>query len=73
MAMGMLSFRPLSFILGVIVVHTASLLIVAGMLAMVFYQAYDRYGLRLLQRAWFNFDLVWALALFVAAAAALLI
>jgi hypothetical protein len=69
----MLSPHPVPFLLMAVLVHTTSLLVVAGMLAMVFYQAYDRYGLRLLQRAWFNFDLLWALALFVAAIAALLI
>ena len=56
-----------------VLVHTASLLVVAGALAILFYQAYDRYGLSMLQKAWFNFDLLWALALFVAAAAALFI
>jgi hypothetical protein len=69
----MLSPHPVPFLLMAVLVHTTSLLVVAGMLAMFFYQAYDRYGLRLLQRAWFNFDLLWALALFVAAIAALLI
>lgn len=68
-----LSSRPSWFILMAVLVHTASLLSVAGLLAMIFYQAYDRYGLRLLQRAWFNFDLLWAVALFVAAGASLLI
>jgi hypothetical protein len=68
-----LSVHPSSFLLMAVLVHTASLLVVAGALAILFYQAYDRYGLSLLQRAWFNFDFLWALALFVAAAAALLI
>ena len=67
------SSHPSWFILMAVLVHTASLLSVAGLLAIVFYQAYDRYGLRLLHRAWFNFDLLWAVALFVAAGASLLI
>lgn len=55
------------------VVHTLGLLLVAGALALGFYQSYETSGLRLLQRAWFNFDLLWAAALFVAGVAALLI
>lgn len=53
--------------------HTLGLLTVALGVAMLVYQGYERSGLRLLQRAWFNFDLLWAIALFVAAIAALLI
>jgi hypothetical protein len=68
-----LSVHPSSFLVMAVLVHTASLLVVAGALAILFYQAYDRYGLSMLQKAWFNFDLLWALALFVAAAAALFI
>jgi hypothetical protein len=60
----------LSFLLAAVVVHTASLLLVAGTLALIFYQTYERLGLSLLQRAWFNFDLLWAIALFGAALAA---
>lgn len=60
----------LSFLQAAVVVHTASLLLVAGTLALIFYQTYERLGLSLLQRAWFNFDLLWAIALFGAALAA---
>jgi hypothetical protein len=56
-----------------VVVHTLGLLLVAGTLALVVYRSYETSGLRLLQRAWFNFDLLWAAALFVAGIAALLI
>lgn len=56
-----------------VAVHTLALVLVAGALAIVFYQSYEKVGLRVLQRAWFNFDLLWAIALFVAAGAALLI
>ena len=56
-----------------VVIHTLGLLLVAGALALVVYQSYETSGLRLLQRAWFNFDLLWAAALFVAGIAALLI
>ena len=56
-----------------VLVHTLGLLLVAGSLALVVYQSYETSGLRLLQGAWFNFDLLWAVALFVAGVAALLI
>ena len=54
-----------------VVVHTLGLLLVSGTLALVAYQSYETSGLRLLQRAWFNCDLLWAIALFVAGIAAL--
>ena len=44
-------------------VHTASMVVVAGAIAWIFY----RYvGIALLQRVWFNVDLVWAVALIAA-------
>ena len=55
-----------------ILVHTSAMLIVAGVLALAFFQLYDKVGLRLLQHAWFNFDLLWAVALMIAAGAVLL-
>lgn len=61
-------------ILGLAVtIHTLGVLLVAGTLVLSIYQTYERLGLSLLQRAWFNFDLLWAMALFVAGFAALLI
>jgi hypothetical protein len=68
-----LALPTLQFLLAAVLVHTTSLLFVAGMIAMLFYQAYEKHGLSLLQRAWFNFDLLWAIALFIAGVAALLI
>lgn len=56
-----------------VIAHTLGLLSVALVLALIVYQSYERSGLRLLQKAWFNFDLLWAVALFIAALAALLI
>jgi hypothetical protein len=59
-------------VLGVaVMVHTLGLVLVSGTLALVVYQSYETSGLRLLQRAWFNFDLLWAVVLFVAGIAAL--
>lgn len=61
------------FLVAAIIVHTASLLAVAGILALLFYESYETSGLTLLRRAWFNFDLLWGCALLVAGIAALLI
>jgi hypothetical protein len=55
-----------------VLVHTASMLVVAGAIAFIFFETYAKIGLRWLQHAWFNFDLLWAIALLVAACAALL-
>ena len=55
-----------------VLVHTATMLIVAGTLALLFYALYDKVGLKLLRHAWFNFDLLWAVALLIAAVTVLL-
>jgi hypothetical protein len=52
-------------------VHTAAMLLVAGILALVCFEIYDRAGLGILRYAWFNFDLIWAIALMIAALAVL--
>jgi hypothetical protein len=44
--------------------HTASYLAVAGIIAWV---VYSRLGLRLLRTAWINVNLIWAMALIVTA------
>jgi hypothetical protein len=49
-----------------VLVHTASLLAVAGILAIAFFETYEKVGLRLLRHTWLNFDLLWAIALLVA-------
>jgi len=56
--------------LWVAVVHTAGYLLVTGLVAVV---VYERLGLRLLGRAWFIIDRLWAGALIVTAAVTLLI
>ena len=56
-----------------VLVHTFGLILVAGALAILFYQFYETWGLGLLRHAWFNFDLLWAFALIVAGAATLVI
>jgi hypothetical protein len=55
-----------------VLVHTVSMLVVAGILALLFFETYENLGLRLLRHTWFNFDLLWAIALLVAGCAALL-
>jgi hypothetical protein len=54
-----------------IFVHTAAMLIVAGVLALVFFEMYDKAGLNILRYTWFNFDFIWAVALMIAAIAVL--
>jgi hypothetical protein len=54
-----------------VLIHTASMLTVAGILALVFFETYEKTGLQLLRHAWLNFDLLWAVALLVAAIAVL--
>lgn len=61
-----------SVIMLAVLLHTVSMLGVAGILAVVFFETYEKLGLRLLQSTWFNFDLLWAIALLIAGCAALL-
>jgi hypothetical protein len=69
-----LAAQPLSasVIVLAVLVHTVSMLVVAGILALLFFETYEKLGLRLLRNTWFNFDVVWAIALLVAGCAALL-
>jgi hypothetical protein len=54
-----------------VLVHTASMLAVAGIIAVLFFETYEKSGLQLLRHAWLNFDLLWAIALLVAGFAVL--
>jgi len=56
-----------SVMLASILLHTAAMLAVAGILALVFFELYEVVGLKVLRHTWFNFDLLWAVALLVAA------
>lgn len=49
-----------------VLIHTASMLAVAGILAIAFFETYEKVGLGLLRHTWLNFDLLWAIALLVA-------
>lgn len=62
----------LPMILLAVLVHTLALLIVAGTLAIFFFESYEKVGLKLLRYTWLNFDLLWAIALLVAGFLALL-
>jgi hypothetical protein len=55
-----------------VLVHTLSLLFVAGALAVFFYETYEKLGLSLLKHTWLNFDRLWAIALILAGFIALL-
>jgi hypothetical protein len=55
-----------SVIVLAVFIHTATLLIVIAVLAVILYESYDRFGLKILRHAWFNFDLLWAVALLIA-------
>jgi hypothetical protein len=63
---GMLSSLSASAIGFAVLIHTASMLAVAGVLALVFFETYEKVGLRLLRHTWLNFDLLWAIALLLA-------
>jgi hypothetical protein len=53
-----------SLLTGSIAVHTLGYLLATGLVAML---VYEKLGVDLLRRAWFNIDLFWMLALMVAA------
>ena len=53
------SLDPLRW-LAAVGVHTAGHLLVAGLIALL---VYEKLGLAMLQRAWFNLDLLWVIAL----------
>jgi hypothetical protein len=45
-----------------VLVHTLGHLLVAGLVALLFY---EKFGLAILKRAWFNIDFAWAIALVI--------
>jgi hypothetical protein len=71
-ASGLAGIAPSLLILAVLV-HTLGLIVVAGAVAILFYQSYEKWGLGLLRHTWFNFDLLWAFALMIAGVAALMV
>ncbi len=71
-ASGLAGIAPSLLTLAVLI-HTLGLILAAGAVAILFYQFYERWGLGLLRHTWFNFDLLWAFALMIAGAAALVV
>jgi hypothetical protein len=55
---------------GIILLHTAAMLIVMGIIA---YAVYEWVGLKILRTAWINLDLIWAGALIIAGVLSLVI
>jgi hypothetical protein len=55
-----------------VLVHTLSMLMVAGILAIVSFEFYEVAGIKFLRDTWLNFDLLWAFALLIAAGAVLI-
>jgi hypothetical protein len=53
-----------------LLVHTVGYLLVTGLIALV---VYEKVGLQVLRKAWVNLDLIWAVALIVAAGFTLLV
>lgn len=53
-----------------VLVHTAGMLVVAAAVALI---VYERVGVDVLRRSWFNIDVLWAIALLVAGAYLLLL
>jgi hypothetical protein len=64
---GLLLSGPADYVAATLL-HTAAMLVVAGVIALV---VYYKLGLALLRRAWFNVDWLWALALVASGAFAL--
>lgn len=64
---------PAWLLLGAVTMHTIAMLVIAAVLALAFFFAYERAGLAFLRHAWFNFDLLWAIALLIAGFAVLLL
>jgi hypothetical protein len=54
-----------------VLIHTLSMLFVAGLIALLAFEAYEKVGLQILRHAWLNFDFLWAIALLVAGVAVL--
>jgi hypothetical protein len=56
------SFSMPSLLTGSIIVHTFGYLLVTALVALL---VYEKFGVRILRRAWFNVDLFWMLALMI--------
>ena len=63
------NFSAPSLLIAAVVVHTLGYLLTATLMAIVIY---EKLGIAILRRAWFNIDLVWMLALMITGAFILL-
>jgi hypothetical protein len=59
------SFNAPSVLIAAVVIHTFAYLLTTGLVAIV---VYEKLGVAILRRAWFNIDLVWMLALMITGA-----
>jgi hypothetical protein len=57
-------------LLAVVGIHTFGMLLVTGLVAVI---VYEKLGLALLRKAWFNLDLLWSVALIIAGVTALVV
>jgi hypothetical protein len=67
--LGQVADSPI-LLLAAVGIHTLSLFLVTGAVAVL---VYEKLGLALLRQAWFNFDLLWAGALLIAGVVALVL
>ena len=56
------NFSAPSLLIAAVVIHTLGYLLMTALIAMV---VYEKLGVAILRRAWFNIDLVWMLALMI--------
>jgi len=56
------NFSAPSLLIAAVVVHTLGYLVTTALVAIV---VYEKLGVAILRRAWFNIDLVWMLALMI--------
>jgi hypothetical protein len=59
-----------AWVIAAVGVHTLSFFLVTGLIAVL---VYEKFGLSLLRRSWFNLDLLWAIALMIAGMVALMV
>ena len=59
------NFSVPSLLIAAVVVHTLGYLLISGLVAIV---VYEKLGVAILRRAWFNIDFVWMLALMITGA-----
>ena len=61
-ALAFANFNAPSLLIAAVVIHTLGYLLITALVAIV---VYEKLGLAILRRAWFNIDLIWTLALMI--------